>query len=217
MKGVIAVGNNDTQVTEPGSVTEVSSDNSQESATLVAGDANDGDKFGYSVALSSDGSRALVGAFRDDDPYGTESGAAYLFQRTADGWRQETKLVAPSGNVEEWFGWDVTLNADGTTALVSAFLADPNGDGSGAVQVFTRTSGNWQHQSRLTGNDTTEGDRFGSGVALADAGDTALVGAWRASDKSGTGATYVFDNNGATWTQTARIKPDSQNAGAAFG
>jgi CubicO group peptidase (beta-lactamase class C family) len=45
---------------------------------LVASDAAASDFFGYSVAVSGDGSSVVVGAYKNDDG-GLNSGSAYLF------------------------------------------------------------------------------------------------------------------------------------------
>ena len=49
-------------------------------AKLVADDAEGGDEFGYSVAVSGPGDTAVVGALTDDEA-GRDSGAAYVFER----------------------------------------------------------------------------------------------------------------------------------------
>lgn len=49
--------------------------------------------FGGSVALSSDGSTALVGA-RDDERDGETTGAAYVFGRGNDRWERRGTLLA---------------------------------------------------------------------------------------------------------------------------
>ncbi|MCH7811589.1 MAG: FG-GAP repeat protein, partial [Chloroflexi bacterium] len=60
---------------------------------LLASDAQAGDQFGFSVAVSGD--TAVVGAFFEDAG-GTDAGAAYVFQRDqggADNWGQVKKLT----------------------------------------------------------------------------------------------------------------------------
>jgi PKD repeat protein len=52
-------------------------------AKLSASDGAANDLFGYNVSIS--GRYAIVSAFRDDDN-GTESGSAYIFQRTGSKW-----------------------------------------------------------------------------------------------------------------------------------
>ena len=49
-----------------------------EQAKLTASDGAVYDYFGYSVAVSGDGSTAVIGAHRDDDR-GINSGSAYIF------------------------------------------------------------------------------------------------------------------------------------------
>jgi MYXO-CTERM domain-containing protein len=48
-------------------------------AKLEASDGAFDDRFGYSVSLSGDGSRALIGAFADDTTRGSNAGSAYVF------------------------------------------------------------------------------------------------------------------------------------------
>jgi len=49
-----------------------------QTAKLSAGDSKD--DFGDSVAVSGDGSTALVGAQDDEDPNGEDAGSAYVFE-----------------------------------------------------------------------------------------------------------------------------------------
>jgi hypothetical protein len=95
-------------------------------------------QFGYSLALSQDGSHALVGAPRDAGGLG----AAWLLARSGEGWtQQQPKLTGPQIR-KGWFGNSVALRADGTTALIGA----PNDEGepgavkAGAVWVFADLS-----------------------------------------------------------------------------
>ncbi len=80
-------------------------------AKLTASDAAEGDRFGFSVAIS--GNTALVGARRDDDG-GFDSGSAYLFDVTTG--NQIAKLTADDAEAEDWLGSSVAIN--GNTALV---------------------------------------------------------------------------------------------------
>ncbi|MCP4622761.1 MAG: DUF4347 domain-containing protein, partial [bacterium] len=61
-----------------------------QTAKLTASDGAGGDKFGYSVSVSSDGSTALIGAYRDD----SDVGSAYIFEKSGDNWAQTAKLTA---------------------------------------------------------------------------------------------------------------------------
>jgi hypothetical protein len=75
---------------------------------LTAPDGAAEDRFGSSVSVSSD--RMLVGAQQDDD-YGPDSGATYVFARnTAMQWMLYTKLAPPSAQPSDRFGGSVALS-----------------------------------------------------------------------------------------------------------
>jgi FG-GAP repeat len=184
--------------------------------------------FGESLALSSDGNTALIGAEVDTN----SAGAAWVFIRSGSVWSQQgAKLVGdctslcsgPNGTGETAggarggadFGISVALSADGNTALIGG-----RADGSeeqGAAWVFTRSDSSWSQQgAKLVGdctgscsgpNGTGEidadglgGAGFGSSVALAADGNTALIGAPR-DGSSNPGAAWVFTRSGSLWSQ----------------
>jgi hypothetical protein len=140
-------------------------------------------EFGYSVALSADGTTALVGA--PDDNKGV--GAAWVFTRSGEVWTPQTELV---GAPAEQFGHSVALSADGNTALITA----PN-NGVGAAWVFIRGGAAWTRQAKLT---DTEGEPLGKSAALSADGNTALTGAW------------VFTRSGAVWKQQGSRLKDAE-------
>jgi hypothetical protein len=157
--------------------------------------------FGYSVALSADGTTALVGAPGDD----ALAGAAWVFTRSGSTWTQQgPKLTAPEQPGEPpcteeaaecGFGRSVALSADGDTALIGAPRAN---EAHGAAWVFTRGTGStWSHLGgRLTGDvEARPSGSFGRAVALSADGDTALVGEPRAERTLG--AAWAFARSGS--------------------
>ena len=84
-----------------------------ERARLVANDAFTGDRFGWSVSL--DGDVALIGAPNDDE-FGPDAGAAYVFRLQGGSWVQVAKLHTPVSATAKWTGVSVSLQ--GTTAAV---------------------------------------------------------------------------------------------------
>jgi hypothetical protein len=102
-------------------------------AKLVADDGDPEDWFGGTVALSADGTAALVGASNDEDPNGSDAGAAYRFATSGDGWTQRSKLAADDGDPEDGFGRSVALSADGAVTLVGAPGA---GENAGAAYLY---------------------------------------------------------------------------------
>jgi hypothetical protein len=191
----------------------------QQGAKLVGDCANDcagegtgetGDgRFGESVALSADGEEALIGAPRDGS-----SGAVWVFTRSGETWTQQGgKLTGKEGG--GFFGDDVALSADGTTALIGA----PSG--FGAAYVFTRSGETWAQQgAKLTGTDETGKGSFGTSVALSEDGDTALIG--RPCDyieaENCLAAAWAFTRSGETWTQQgAKLTGTGETAESRFG
>ncbi len=93
--------------------------------------------FGQSVALSSDGNTALIGA-NGDSGY---EGAAWVFTRSGSTWSPQGEKLTGSGergdgldgNTGGNFGYSVALSADGATALVGGLDDD---DFAGAAWVF---------------------------------------------------------------------------------
>ena len=63
---------------------------------LTASDAANGDFFGWSVGLSSDGNTALVGAYNKN----CQQGAAYVFTRAGEAWTQQQELTASDAGAQ---------------------------------------------------------------------------------------------------------------------
>jgi hypothetical protein len=78
-------------------------------AKIIPSDGQADDFFGY--ALSFQNPYLLVGAHNDDD-FGLNSGAAYLFKRSATDWLELEKFHAPLPSEEANYGESVDLNAD---------------------------------------------------------------------------------------------------------
>ena len=140
-------------------------------------------QFGSSVALSSNGNTALVGAPSDT---GGTGGAAWAFTRSGTTWGPGTKIV-PTNSPSGVFGSAVALSADGQTALIGAQGMTPD---VGAALIFTQSGGAWAQQQILTGTGEVGFGFFGTSVALASDGQTAMIGA--PSDTSETGAAFAF-------------------------
>lgn len=106
-----------------------------ETTRLIPGNAAVANEIGYSVDVR--GSTIVVGAHRDDQ-FGTDSGAAYVFEKGATGWTEKSKLYNPSGQSGDHFGASVVANGD--TVLVGARFDDDDGTDSGSLYVFTATN-----------------------------------------------------------------------------
>lgn len=168
-----------------------------EEATLLASGAGAGDQFGWSVALSSDGTRALVGAFLDDTAAGANAGSARVFVRSGTTWMEEAQLLASGAAADDWFGVSVALSSDGSRALVGALGDDTAaGTGAGSAHVFVRSGTMWMDEAMLLGSGAATDDNFGNAVALTSDGSRALVGvpwgATRAGTRAGTARVFTL-------------------------
>jgi hypothetical protein len=158
--------------------------------------------FGDSVALSDDGSTALIGGDYDNN----DVGAAWVFTRSGSTWTQQGAKVTGSGEsggeYPGEFGRSVALSGDGSTALIGGPYDNPRGgdfDPVGAAWVFTRSGSTWTQQgAKLTGAGESGRGGFGGSLALSRDGGTALIGG---PYDNGVGAAWVFTRAGSTWTQ----------------
>jgi len=97
-------------------------DNWGQRTKLIASDPQDGDNFGWSVAL--DGTEAIVGA-RNDDDSGVDGGSAYFFSQnegSPDFWGEVGKVTASDGASNDNFGTSVSIS--GGNSVVGAFRDD---------------------------------------------------------------------------------------------
>ncbi len=161
--------------------------------------AGDGDQFGFSIALSGDGSTVAVGAITEDsaaqqingnqnDDSAQSAGAVYVYARTGNTWAQQAYVKSTSTEAGDLFGFSAGLSADGNTLAVAAFDEDGSGrtinpphdnlsPGSGALYVFTRQNGTWSQQAYIKASRGETSDGFGFATAISEDGNTIAVGA----------------------------------------
>src|SRR5207248_1204155 len=122
----------------------------------------------------------------------SSTGAAWVFTRSGSVWTQQAKLTGTGEVGAGTVGVSVALSADGNTALLGGYSDD---GGVGAAWVFTRSGATWTQQGqKLTGAGEVEAGAFGISVALSADGNTALIGGYLDSER--TGAAWVFTRSG---------------------
>ncbi len=219
----------------------------EQQAYLKASNADDGDFFGWYVAISGD--TLVVGTDSEDsnttgingdqsDNSSIQAGAAYVYTRDDSGWSQQAYLKASNTEILDRFGRSVAISGD--TLVVGAVGEASNATGvngnqsdnsamqAGAVYVFNRSGSGWSQQAYLKASNTEMFDRFGTAVAIS--GDTLVVGVYPEagnatgingdqSDNSAefAGAAYVFIRNGTTWSQQAYLKASNTEKHDRFG
>ena len=159
----------------------------------------DGDQFGFSLALSGDGSTMAVGATTEDsaakgingnqaDDSAQSAGAVYVFARTGNTWTQQVYVKGSNTEAADLFGYDVSLSHDGNTLAAAGYDEDGPGrgvnvdqgngvNGSGAIYVFSRTGTTWRQDAYLKGSRSEGNDALGFSVAISGDGRTIVAGA----------------------------------------
>ncbi|MCG8489156.1 MAG: FG-GAP repeat protein [Chromatiales bacterium] len=223
-------------------------------AYLKSSISNTNDHFGQAVALSDDGNTLAISAYREDsaatgvngdqtDNSSLDSGAAYVFKRVDNIWRQQAYIKASNTDTDDRFGTSLALSADGSTLAVGApgeqsAATGVNGDQSnnnairaGAVYLFNSDEGEWTQQAYIKASNAEARDAFGNQVALSGDGDLLAVSA-TLEDSSATGidgdqtdnsvedsgAIYLFERQANNnWTQTAYIKASNPDPSDVLG
>src|SRR6266568_2316788 len=214
-------------------------------AYIKASNAEAGDQFGTSVALSSNGNTLAVGAIGEASALtgvtagivnettagnaAPGAGAVYVFTRIAGTWSQQAYVKASNTGAADNFGSSVALSGDGSTLAVGAIGEDGSAAEAGAVYVFTRDLGGvWSQQAPIVSASNAGAlDLFGFSVALSGDGNTLAVGAIGEASAIGVtptdntapsaGAVYVFTRSGTTWPQQAYVKASAIGAVDLFG
>jgi hypothetical protein len=210
--------------------------------TAAVGDGlAEGDQFGYSIALSSDGNTLAVGAIGEDsnatgingdqaDNSANQSGAAYVFTRSGSAWSQQAYVKSSMTRPNILFGYSIGISGNGDTLAVAEYDADR---GKGALYVLTRSGGTWSHQARIQAENAEPQDSLGYSLAISEDGNTIASGAadedcltpginpagCEADQALNTsaGAAYIFVRNGSTWTQQAFLKASNPGKEDWFG
>jgi hypothetical protein len=168
-------------------------------AYIKAANADAGDQFGWSLAVSRDGNTLAVGAQSEGggsagvngdatDNSAADAGGVYVFARTGTTWTQQAYVKASNAQAGDRFGFSVTLSADGNTLAAGSYDEDGSGKGvnaasdegaanSGAAYVYVRRGAIWTHDAYIKASNTVRNIAFGSAVALSADGSTLAVGA----------------------------------------
>jgi len=164
-----------------------------------------GDSFGSSVSVSSDGLTAVVGAPMYSNGSKALSGAAYVFVNNGTGWSLATTLTPTDGGQYSRLGVSTSMSPNGTQVVVGAADYVPYGTftatGKGKAYVFSRPSGGWASNAttaqaaELNGSDVLPGDMFGWSVSQSRDEATILVTAQYkiVNGMSYSGEGYVFN------------------------
>lgn len=176
---------------------------------ITAPDAEDGDTFGSSVAISGD--YAVVGAYLENESGGNNSGAAYIFRRTGiNSWDSGTKIKASDAADHDMFGLSVSISGD--YVVVGALTEDGTGTDRGAAYIFKRTGTNsWDSGVKIIASDSADDDNFGCSVSISE--EYTIIGSqYEDGIGSNRGAAYIFRRPGSANVWDAGTKITASDA-----
>ncbi len=139
-----------------------------------------GDRFGWSVSLSSDGKRLAAGGPYNNNGSGSDAGQIRVYDESGGTWTQVGTDIDGEAS-SDLFGWSVSFSADGKRLATGTHFNDGNGNGSGHARTYDEVGGNWLQ----IGNDIDGegvGDGTGFSVSLSPNGNRLAVGAYSNSD-----------------------------------
>jgi hypothetical protein len=169
--------------------------------------------FGNAVALSRTGDVVLVGSWFANGGYAAGKGAAYVFARKKDRWREQQELDASDAAPSDGFGTSVALSPDGRTAVVGTPYPNRGpSQGTGATYLFSEHGSEWRQDQELTAPGPAAG-RFGQSLSISANGEVILIGA---PGTLGLGSAYLFARFGSTWEQTQSLQPSVAPFGFGF-
>ncbi len=166
---------------------------------IYATDGQSDDMFGYSLAIW--GNFAIFGTPQDDD-IESNSGAAYIYERTGADWNVKQKLTISTAEAADMFGEAVDI--DSNYLVVSAYQAAGITGNTGVAYVYKKNGTSWFFQDTIYANDGETADNFGKSIAIS--GDYIVVGA--DNEDFGSGSAYVFHRNDTIWEQVAKLEGD---------
>jgi hypothetical protein len=160
-----------------------------------------GDQSGWSVSMSSDGSRVAIGA-PENNGNGTYSGHVRVYDWNGTAWVQLGQDIDGEA-AGDFSGRSVSLSADGSRVAIGApnNYTDGGGGGAGHVRVYDWNGTAWVQLGQDIDGETYQ-DNSGSSVAVSADGSRVAIGA-RFNNDGGDAAGHVrvYDWNGTAWVQ----------------
>ena len=156
------------------------------------------DRFGYSISLSSDGSRVAIGA-PFSDVSGHDSGYVAIYDLSGNAWVQIGSTLI-GATIGDRFGYSISLSSDGSRVAIGVPYSDTSGDDSGHVEIYDLSGNIWVQK----GNDIigTTDDRLGQSIALSSDGSRVAIGApYGGVSSNQLGYAAIYDLSGNTWVQ----------------
>lgn len=171
------------------------------------------DCFGNAVSLNYDGTKLVVGAYREA---GTTRGMAYYFTRVGNVWTQQQKFRGSNTVADHRFGTGLCLSEDGQNLVVGTTAG---GTGYGAFYYFTLNGSNQWVQQAIVGNPTPINNEFFS-YRLSFNSDATLLACSCLYDNdkgTGVGSVFMYKRTGSNFQILTKVYAEDSVANLNFG
>ena len=165
----------------------------------------EGCEQGESVSISADGNTAIIGGIEN---YTNNTGAAWVFTRSAGVWTQQGNKLVGSGSIgsNPYEGSSVSLSYSGDTAVFGGRhdnFDNVSSDSYGATWIFTRSGGVWsQLENKLLNSNAYQANQ-GTSVCISSDGSTIIVGG--PGDNNDIGAAWIYSTQASGFEEINKI------------
>jgi len=164
---------------------------------------NTDEQFGFSVAMSSNGSVVAASAPYATGKGGKNSGKVRIYHNVSGTW---TKIGSDIDDGEiggEFSGWDIDLSEDGNTLAIGTLRNGVAYSATGKVRIYRNISGTWTK----IGNDIVGENAFdtSSSVSLSSNGNIVAIGSpHNAGNGKESGSVRVYRNSSGNWIKVGQ-------------
>jgi len=166
------------------------------------------DTFGWSVSMSSDFQKLVVGA------PDTEKGSAFVFSwdSLTSQWNTSPEQIWFGNNIGDNFGTSVSISQDGTKVVIGAAVST-GAALPGYVNLYT-FNGTWQ-QNALTNNTGITNANLGISICMALDGNMFVAGT-SGHLIQGYAIVYKLNSTTGTWSNTQITNPGTSGDGFGY-
>ncbi|MFM7259153.1 MAG: dockerin type I domain-containing protein, partial [bacterium] len=145
-------------------------------------------------------------------------GKASIFEFVNGTWLKTATLAPVSPQNEDYFGGATAIDPIESRVFVAAPLDNTGFTvDHGSVSIYEKSGANWVSSATITATPLSANAQFGSSLAVV--GNRLAVGAQNETQSgvAAAGAVYIFELNGGSWAQVARITAPTASASEIFG
>jgi hypothetical protein len=153
-----------------------------------------GDLSGWSVSMSSDGTRVAIGAYGNDG----YAGHVRVYAESSGAWSQVGSDIDGEA-ANDYSGYSVSISSDGTRVAIGAYGNDGTGNLAGHARVYAESSGAWSQVGADIDGEAA-GDQSGISVSISSDGTRVAIGAnWNSA-----GYVRVYAESSGAWSQVGQ-------------